>query len=347
MIEIDGSRYSGSGTIVRQAVALAALTRQAVRITNVRASRPNPGLRAQHTMVVQAIAGVSGGRVQGNDIGSRELTYFPDGSRCATPGAWDIGSAGSTVLLALALLPVLAFRQEGAAVELRGGLFQDFAPTLYHFQHAVLPLLRRMGIDAEAEMLRPGYVPRGGGALRLRVSPVHGRIRPLVMDSPGEVQGIWGIALASHLAQRQVAERMALAANDLFARRGWQARFQIVNDDTALQPGAALAAFADRGPDVRLGADRAGAPRRTAEEIGRSVARTLTEDIDSGATVDRHASDQLIIFAALADGESRFRAPLITDHVLSGAWLVQEFLGARVHLTENEIRVEGVGFAPH
>lgn len=345
MIEIDGSRYSGSGTIVRQAMALAALTRQAVRITNVRASRPNPGLRAQHTRVVQAIADVSGGCFQGNHIGSRELAYFPGSSPAGARDAWDIGSAGSTVLLALALLPVLAFRQEGTAVELRGGLFQDFAPTFYHFQHALLPLLRRMGIDAEAEMLRPGYVPRGGGVLRLRVSPVRGRIRPLVIDGAGEVQSVWGIALASHLAQRQVAERMALAANDLFARRGWQARFEIVNDDTALQPGAALAAFADRGPDVRLGADRAGAPRRTAEEIGRAVARALVEDIDSGATIDRHASDQLIIFAALADGESRFRAPAVTDHVLSGAWLVREFLDARVHLIENEIRVEGVGFA--
>jgi len=345
MIEIDGSRYSGSGTIVRQAVALAALTRQAVRITNVRASRPNPGLRAQHTRVVQAIAEVSGGRVQGNDVGSRELTYSPGGTPCGGRDVWDIGSAGSTVLLALALMPVLAFRKEGTTVELRGGLFQDFAPTFYHFEHAVLPLLRRMGIAARAEMLRPGYVPRGGGALRLHVSPVRGRMHPLVLDSPGEVQRIWGIALASHLAGRQVAERMALAANDLFAARGWRATFETINDSTALQPGAALAAFADRAHDARLGADRSGAPRRSAEEIGQSVARALLEDIDSGATVDRHASDQLIIFAALAEGESRFRVPMITDHILSGAWLVREFLGAEVRLDGNNIRVGGVGFA--
>lgn len=42
MIEIDSARYSGSGTIVRQAVALAALTGRPVRIRNVRASTPTP-----------------------------------------------------------------------------------------------------------------------------------------------------------------------------------------------------------------------------------------------------------------------------------------------------------------
>ena len=35
MLEIDGSRYSGSGTIVRQAVMFAALTGQAVHIIRV------------------------------------------------------------------------------------------------------------------------------------------------------------------------------------------------------------------------------------------------------------------------------------------------------------------------
>lgn len=48
MLEIDGSRYSGSGTIVRQAVVFAALTGQAVHIVKARVRRPTPGLRPQH-----------------------------------------------------------------------------------------------------------------------------------------------------------------------------------------------------------------------------------------------------------------------------------------------------------
>lgn len=344
MIEIDGARYSGSGTIVRQAVALAALTGRPVRIRNVRASRPNPGLRAQHSRVVEAIAQISGAQTEGNRVGSRELTFVPGGNLAQAEGVWDIGSAGSTVLLALAILPLLAFAGRPAAVELRGGLFQDFAPSFYHFRHVVLPLLGRMGLAAEAVMLRPGYVPQGGGALRLTVSAAAPPLRPLVLERPGPVRRVWGIALASHLEQRRVAERMAATAAQDLADAGYSAEFQTINDDTAAQPGAALAAFADRGGVMRLGADRAGAPRRSAEEIGRSVARALKEEIASGATVDRYAADQIIIFAALAAGESRFRVAATTDHIASGAWLVGEFLGVSVRIGEQEVSVTGVGF---
>lgn len=63
MIEIDGSQYSGSGTIVRQAVAFSALTGQAVHIVNARLRRPKSGLRPQHIQVIPfaALAGERAG----------------------------------------------------------------------------------------------------------------------------------------------------------------------------------------------------------------------------------------------------------------------------------------------
>jgi hypothetical protein len=39
MLHLDGSRFSGSGTIVRFGVPLAALTGQALHLTNIRARR--------------------------------------------------------------------------------------------------------------------------------------------------------------------------------------------------------------------------------------------------------------------------------------------------------------------
>ena len=54
MIDIDGSAYSGSGTIVRHAAAYAALAGQPVRVRNARARRQPPGLRPQHLRAIQA-----------------------------------------------------------------------------------------------------------------------------------------------------------------------------------------------------------------------------------------------------------------------------------------------------
>ena len=54
MIDIDGSRGEGGGQVLRTSLALAAITGQAVRLTNIRAGRRNPGLAPQHLTAVRA-----------------------------------------------------------------------------------------------------------------------------------------------------------------------------------------------------------------------------------------------------------------------------------------------------
>lgn len=345
MIEIDGSRYSGSGAIVRLAVMFAALTGRPVHLVNVRARRPKAGLRKQHATVVQAIGQLVDAKMDGVFPGSMEVRFEPGSLTVGRHYEWDIGSAGSTTMLALALLPVLAFASRPVEVELRGGVFQDFAPSLFHLQHVVLPLLSRMGLEARATMDRPGYVPRGGGIMRLTVEPARGPLRGLRWDHAGTVRRIWGIALASHLAERGVSERMARSAADVLGRFGYRAEFELVNDQTSLQAGAALALFADRDGGARLGADGAGALGRPAESIGRTVAMHLLEDLRTGATLDRYATDQIIPFAALAEGESRFRMAANTEHLQTNAWLAREFLGASIHVEGCALSISGARFA--
>jgi RNA 3'-terminal phosphate cyclase (ATP) len=120
---------------------------------------------------------------------------------------------------------------------------------------------------------------------------------------------VWGVALASHLADRQVSRRMAEAARLPLAQARLDAAIDVIDDTTAAQPGATFGIFAETSTGCLLGADGAGAPGRPAERIGRGVAGQLLEDLASGATVDRHAADQLLIFTALVDGQSAYRAP--------------------------------------
>jgi RNA 3'-terminal phosphate cyclase (ATP) len=344
MLEIDGSRYSGSGTIVRQAVVFAALMGKAVRIVNVRVRRPKPGLRHQHVQVVEAIRQLVGGITEGVVPGSMEFVLRPDKPRTSQHYTWDIGSAGSTTALAIAVLPMLAFAPSPISVELRGGLFQDFAPSFYHLEHVLLPFLQRMGINVTGRMERPGYVPTGGGIVHLEVTPVRKTLQPLVLDNAGGVEKVWGIALSSRLQSQSVSDRMADAVKIALAAAGHSAEIRVLYDDTALQPGAGLAVFAELSGGSRLGSDRAGAPGRRSEAIGKYVARQLLEDLKTKATLDRHASDQIIPFAALASGESKFRIPHVTEHIQSNAWLSEQFLGAKISIEGNDLVVRGVGF---
>jgi RNA 3'-terminal phosphate cyclase (ATP) len=88
--------------------------------------------------------------------------------------------------------------------------------------------------------------------------------------------------------------------------------------------------------------DRIGAPRRSAEGIGRFVAAALLADLRAGATVDRHLTDQVVLFAALARGSSGYRVPQVTDHLESNLWLA-EHCGARVQVYDRQVRIEGIG----
>jgi RNA 3'-terminal phosphate cyclase (ATP) len=344
VLEIDGSLYSGSGTIVRQAVAFSALTGKALRIFNVRAKRRKPGLRRQHAQAVEAIRQLVDGTTEGVSPGSREFVFLPGAPNRCRQYHWDIGSAGSTTALALAVLPVLAFSPAPATIELHGGLFQDFAPSYYHLENVLLPLLKRMGFAATMRMERPGYVPTGQGIWHLSATPAGNRLRPLDMAEAGVVEKIWGIALSSRLKEQSVSDRMAEAAKRAFSAAEYQASFRLVYDESALQAGAGLAAFADLSCGARIGSDRAGALGRRSENIGKYVARQLLEDLKTGATLDRYVSDQIIPFAALADGESRFRIPRISEHIQSNAWLSREFLGAEVKCDDKNLIVRGVGF---
>jgi RNA 3'-terminal phosphate cyclase (ATP) len=315
-------------------------------VVNARSKREKPGLRPQHIRVIEAIAELVNGRAEGLTSGSQEFTFQPGQFKTGRHYHWDIGSAGSTTMLALGILPVLAFSGSPVTVELRGGLFQDFAPSAFHLQHLLLPLVRSMGLRAELEIARPGYVPRGGGILRLVMTPLTQPFRAVTKEETGPVTRVWGIALSSHLEERQVSRRMAESAQDVLGESGYQANIEIRHDTESPQRGAALALFANEGEAVRLGADQAGALRRSAESIGKHVAKQLLEELTSGATLDRFAADQIIPFAALAEGESRFIIPAVSHHVLTSAWLAETFLGTHVRIDGRRLVIHGAGFWP-
>jgi RNA 3'-terminal phosphate cyclase len=90
--------------------------------------------------------------------------------------------------------PLAAFAQGPRTFHLTGGLSQAFAPSAVHLQHAFLPLLQHIGLHAALRILRPGYVPRGGGSLVLTVEPVHGTLRPWIYSGQ-RLQNLARIAL--------------------------------------------------------------------------------------------------------------------------------------------------------
>jgi RNA 3'-terminal phosphate cyclase (ATP) len=342
MVTIDGARMSGSGTIVRYAVALAALCREPVHVINARQRRYKPGLRPQHVTGVHACAELCGATVEGVEVGSRTFDFIPGPDIRGGSFEWDIGTAGSATMLALSVLPVACFAPVPVRARITGGLFQDFAPSPFHMHHVLAPLVRSMGVDLSLEVIRPGYVPGGGGVIEMNVVPKRQGLDSLVLRAAGQVSEVRGTALSSHLAGQRVSERMAATCEAQIRGAGMACAIDRVDDVTAVHAGACLAIWAKGSTGSWLGADRAGRLGRSSEQIGRFVATTFLEDVRSGATVDRHLADQLVLFCALARGISSYIVPRGSAHLKSNMWLVAQF-GAHAAAVARRVEIQGIG----
>jgi len=343
VITIDGAQMSGSGTIVRYAVALAALCGKPVRIINARQRRSKPGLRPQHVTSVRACAELCGATVDGVEVGSRTIDFIPGSKIRGGSFEWHIGTAGSATMLALSVLPVACFSSAPVRARITGGLFQDFAPSPFHMQRVLAPLIRSMGADLSLDVTRPGYVPGGGGVIEMAVIPRRGGLDALVLGAAGRVRGVEGIALASHLAAQRVSARMATTCGAAIRAAGMACVIDHVDDTTAAHAGACLAIWAKSSSTGSwFGADRAGKPGRSSEQIGRFVATTFLEDVRSGASVDRHLADQLVLFCALARGTSSYTVPRASAHLASNLWLVARF-GAQATVQARRVEIDGIG----
>jgi len=352
MITIDGSQKSGSGTIVRDAVPFSVLTGEELFLTNIRANSHKPGLRAQHLRGIEASAHICQGELAEATIGSKEIRFKPGKGIRGGTFKWDIGTAGSTNMLALSVIPLALFADKPSRYEITGGLFQDFAPSIYHVKYVLLRILETMGINVDIKIIRPGYVPMGNGQIEVKVVPVREIIKPLILVDRGKTTGIKGIALSSLLQKRKVSNRMAKECQRRLKSKGYVSDIEILYDNknnpvyprTSIQAGASLAIWAETDTGCLIGSDMAGAPGRPAEYIGKKVANHLIEVLETEATVDEHVADQLIPFCGLADGWSSYIIPKMTDHIETRLWLVEKMLGAKTEVKDNRLRVKGIGY---
>jgi RNA 3'-terminal phosphate cyclase (ATP) len=352
IFRIDGSEKSGSGTIVRDGALFCILSKKAMKLDNIRSKRQKPGLRPQHLKVLEAASEICDGKLKGVSVGSAKIEFYPGKDIRGGRFTFDIGTAGSATMLALCILPLGLFARSPSTYRIIGGLFQDFAPSAFHLKYVLLPLIRKMGADIAINIVCPGYVPKGNGVLEIEISPLKKKLSPIILTHQGKILDVNGYSLSSHLEKRKVSERMADECRKYLEGSGLKTDIRILNDNkdapafekAAVQAGAALAVWAQTDTGCMIGADMAGTLRRSAEFIGYSVARNLMEDIKTGACSDRFLSDQLIPFAALAQGISKISIPGMTDHIDARLWLAETILGAKTQINGNIIQVEGIGY---
>lgn len=327
VVEIDGSFGEGGGQILRTTLALSALTGRPVRIYNIRAKRPRPGLQRQHMVSVRAVAELAGARVEGLRLGSTEIVFYPGRLRSGR-FRFDIGTAGSITLVLQAILPVMAYAPGPVEVEIRGGTDVPWSPPVDYVRHVLRRLLARMGFEFDIVVKRRGHYPRGGGMVVARVVRPPGRLKAVDYSVRGRVLAVEGLSHAVRLP-RHVAERQARAAEALLRSLNVPVKIDLEwyepGRDPHLGPGSGIVVWAVAERSV-LGGDALGAKGKPAEKVGEEAARKLLEDLETGKALDRHASDMMLTYAAIACGESLLGGARLTSHAETNMYVIRRVL---------------------
>ena len=333
-IELDGSRGEGGGQILRTALSVAAITGRDLTIRRIRANRRPPGLKPQHLAGVQAIAHLCQARTKGDRVGETTLKLSP-GRVTGGDYLFDIGTAGSTTLVLQTVLPPLLLAKQESTVTIRGGTHNVAAPPWEAIDLAFLPLLRKLGADVTAEIIKHGFYPKGGGEIRCTIKPVK-TWQALNLTERGPWIDIRGVIVTSklpeHVAQRELHALRQAMNDDDFPVDIVQAR--------SPGPGNAvhvlMTADGPTGPVTNVFTSH-GERGRPAEVVASQAASDALGWAASGAAVEEHLADQLLLPMALAAragvGASQFACPPPSSHTFTQAELVTELLNVPVTMT--------------
>ncbi|MCD6734137.1 MAG: hypothetical protein LT103_11150 [Burkholderiaceae bacterium] len=183
--------------------------------------------------------------------------------------------------------------------------------------------------------MRRGYYPRGGGEVECAVEP--SALQPIDLGDPGPLESIDAFSHVANLPAH-IAQRMASAARDALAGLPEPAvHIAELGPEQASGPGGAIVLCA-RTTDSLLGAGRVAQRGVPAEQLGTEAAAELRNDLGSGAALDIHAADQLLVYFALAGPGSCFTTRALSSHARTAIWLIEQFLPVRFDVDEQTTR---------
>jgi RNA 3'-terminal phosphate cyclase (GTP) len=364
MLQIDGSTLEGSGQLVRTALAFSTLTQKPFEVVNIRANRPNPGLKAQHLKCIEALQHLCNAKAGHAELSSTRLRYIPGKIKGKTISV-DIGTAGSVSLLLQAVLLPSLFADSKVHLKITGGTAAKFAMPYEYFENVLLPYIQRFCKSIDSKQVTRGYFPKGAGTIDLIIKPKFnindftsfGEFRNFLnlslpkfnLMEQGTLQRIAGISHASTMLNKQeVAERQAHAAKVSLLSSNVPVNIQSEYSNT-LSPGSGItlwAQFSKQQDNIHqeqeltnneepliLGADALGEQSKRSEAVGQEAADKLLKEIKSNAPIDSHLADSLVPLIALYPG-NQIHVSEITMHTKTNIWITNKFLGDVLELDE-------------
>ncbi len=334
MIKIDGSYGEGGGQILRTTLTLSALLGKPVEIFNIRAGRKKPGLQPQHLTGVRAVAEICDGKLEGDGLLSQRIVVHP-GKIQSGNYEFDVmkvkSSAGSTGMIFQQIAPVLTLAKGESNITLKGGTHTEWAPPIDYLQEVFLPTAARMGFNANLNVERWGWYPIGQGIVKANIQSVRGKLKAIELNERGKLKRISGVSLVSRLPLSIAERERDQALNRLRGNREFHSQVPKPYIETKEVPSLGTGNFFFLVAEFEnsiAGFSSLGKIGKKAEKVANEAADEFIKYFKSEACIEKHLADQLILYMALAEGESSFTSE-ISNHVLTNIWVVEQFLSVK------------------
>jgi RNA 3'-terminal phosphate cyclase (ATP) len=333
-VRIDGSQGEGGGQILRTAISLSAIMAKPVEITNIRAGRPNPGLRPSHVTAVKVVAGLFGASVENLKVGSDRIRFEPSGKFSGGTAKVDIGTAGSIPLTLMTVVPAVALSNNAIELEITGGTDVKTSPTIDYLRYVVAEAYRSTGIKFSVDVQKRGYYPKGGGVVNATVEPckapspvefLNGRyVAPKIVSVCSQ--------LPKHVTERQISSALLALEKGGVSCKNYTASFE-----TAQSPGTSILVYSvsDFGGPY-IGGDSIGEIGKRAEQVGQEAAGRFLQSALAGAPVDPFLADMMVLPLCLGKGLSRYRVASVTKHLRTNLQVACQMTGCKYDISPSD-----------
>ncbi|MFX1375371.1 MAG: RNA 3'-terminal phosphate cyclase [Promethearchaeota archaeon] len=332
-LEIDGSFGEGGGAILRLSTGFSYLFNRPIKIKNIRANRPKPGLRTQHLLGLKIISELTKSKLSECKIGTEELTFIPNtNEKIKSYITTNINTAASIGLLLQPIQIMSLGLNTMGKIELNlngGGTFGKWAPSLNYLQGVTYKIFKKSGLNIKVEIQKHGFYPKGGAQINCIIDPPKTSLKAINLTELGNISLVQGeIVITKHLKRNRdnIGTRIRKSIQQQIKRN-----LEVETDIKILwvessSPGVGLSLWShsDTGAIISTGTIL-GEKKISSEDLGKMAADIIIKYIKNNIPVDDYLSDQLVPLMAYVEKPSRIKIQQITNHTKTNLELSKLF----------------------